>query len=70
MISEGPLLTSLEIMITSSSFCIVPVSRFNDRVFEDPIPGPITRQLMWAFSTLANCDFVQQIVSAVQGKAC
>ncbi len=59
-----------EIMIASSSFCIVPVSKFNDRVFEEPMPGPITRQLMSAFSKLANCDFVQQIVSNVRGKAC
>lgn len=59
-----------EIMITSSSFCIVPVSKFNDRVFEEPIPGPITKRLMSAFSKLVNCDFVQQIVSIVRGKAC
>lgn len=58
-----------EIMITSSSFCIIPVSRFNDRLFEEPMPGPITKQLMSAFSKLVSCDFVQQIVSNVRGKA-
>ena len=55
-----------EVMITSSSFCIVPVVKFNDRVLEKPIPGPVTKQLMTALSTAVNCDFVQQILRKVQ----
>ena len=32
-----------EIFITATSFAICPVSKFNDRVMEKPIPGPVTR---------------------------
>lgn len=57
-----------EIMITATSFCIIPVSKFNDRLCNGPIPGPITEQLMSAFKKSVRCDFVQQILNRVQAR--
>ena len=58
-----------EIMITATSFCIIPVSKFNQRVFDGPMPGPITGQLTSAYKKSVNCDFVQQILNRVQAQS-
>ena len=49
-----------EIMLTNSSIAIFPVSKFNERVMPDPIPGPITQQLLKAFSKLIDYDIVER----------
>jgi len=57
-----------EIMITGTSYAIIPVSRFNGRVMPTPIPGAITGQLQSAFSKKAHYDIVQRVLDYVQTK--
>jgi len=61
--------TADEIFVTATSFTIYPVARFNERELAKPIPGPITQQLLSAFSKLVGFDIVQRVISYVQAKA-
>jgi len=49
-----------EIMIVSTGFAIVPISKFNGRLLPTPIPGAITKQLQSAFSEKAGYDIIQR----------
>jgi branched-chain amino acid aminotransferase len=57
-----------EIMITGTSFAIIPVSKFNETVLPKPIPGAITRKLQSAFSKKVGYDIVQQVLDFTKGK--
>jgi branched-chain amino acid aminotransferase len=58
--------TADEMFLTSTSLCILPVRRFNGGVVADgKVPGPITAQLMAAYSEEVGCDFVQQYLDRV-----
>jgi branched-chain amino acid aminotransferase len=53
--------TADEVFITSTSYCICPVARFNGRPIGDgKVPGPITDRLTKAYVELVDCDFVRQ----------
>ncbi len=53
--------TADEILVTSTSFCVCPVSTVNGtRIGTGEIPGPITHQLQQAYSDLVGVDIVQQ----------
>jgi branched-chain amino acid aminotransferase len=53
--------TADEVFITSTSYCICPVARFNGRTIGDgKVPGPITARLTKAYVELVDCDFVRQ----------
>ena len=59
--------TADEAFLTSTSLCICPISKVNgSTVGEGNVPGPITRQLMVAFSDLAGMDYVEQYLSHLQ----
>ncbi len=50
-----------EIFITSTSFCICPVSRVNGAEIGDgQIPGPVTKQLIDAYVDFVDCDWYGQ----------
>lgn len=50
-----------EIFITSTSFCICPVSTVNGAIIGDgQIPGPITKQLIDAYVDYVDCDWYGQ----------
>lgn len=49
-----------EVIITATSFEILPVSKLNNKPLEGPIPGPIAKQLLSALSKLVGVDIVQQ----------
>ena len=50
-----------EVFITSTSFCIVPVTSFNGITIGDgSVPGPVTKQLTEAYIKLVDYDFVNQ----------
>lgn len=51
-----------EIFITAQSFTIGPVAKFNDRLLQKPIPGPVTQRLLSAFSKLVGVDIVQRVI--------
>ena len=56
--------TADEAFLTSTSLCICPISRINGAVIGDgAVPGPVTRQLMTAFSDLAGMDYVSQYLA-------
>jgi branched-chain amino acid aminotransferase len=53
--------TADEAFITSTSLCICPARSFNNKVVGDgAIPGPLTKQLIDAYTDLVDCDFVEQ----------
>ena len=53
--------TADEAFITSTSFCVCPVSRINHaRIGDGKVPGPITKTIQDAYVKLVNCDWVGQ----------
>lgn len=53
--------TADEAFVTSTSFCICPVSSVNGNdIAGGAVPGPVTNRLMNAYSGLVGMDFVQQ----------
>jgi len=57
-----------EILITATSFSIYAVAKFNERELEKPIPGPITKQLLSAFSKKVGIDIVERVLNYVKAK--
>ena len=56
--------TADEVFITSTSFCIVPVSTFNGaEVGEGGVPGPVTDRLQKAYSGMVGVDIVAQYLA-------
>ena len=56
--------TADEAFLTSTSLCICPIGKVNgSTVGEGQVPGPVTQQLMAAFSDLAGMDYVEQYLS-------
>ena len=50
-----------EMFITSTSFCICPVSSFNGEVIGDgAVPGPVTKRLIDAYVDYVGCDWYGQ----------
>ena len=57
-----------EAFLTSTSLCICPISAVNgNTIGTGAIPGPVTKQLMAAFSDLARMDYVAQYLSHLPG---
>ena len=53
--------TADEVFVTSTSFCVCPVSTVNGTgIGTGQVPGPITHQLQQAYSDLVGIDIVQQ----------
>ena len=61
--------TADEAFLTSTSLCICPIAKINGAgVGDGSVPGPVTRQLMDAFSDLAGMDYVEQYLSHLTAK--
>ena len=63
--SERPLLpqdvaAADEVMLSSTPFCLLPVTRWNRAAMGDGQPGPIFRRLIEAWSELVNVDIIGQ----------
>lgn len=54
------LYTAEEVFFTSTPYCIMPATRFNGLPVGDGAVGPITRQLLAAWSQLVGIDIVAQ----------
>ena len=52
--------TADEAFLTTSSYQLLPVSRIDNRRVGDEIPGPISKQLLAAWSEIAGLDIVDQ----------
>ena len=60
--------TADEAFITSTSFCIVPVSTFNGNpIGDNAIPGPVTQRLTQAYGGLVGVDIAGQYLARLQG---
>ena len=49
-----------EAFYTSTSPCVLPVTKFNGAPIGDGVPGPITKRLLKAWSDLVGVDIVKQ----------
>lgn len=55
-----------EAMTSSTTCCILPVTKFNDQLIGGGTPGPVFQELITAWSDLVGVDIVQQAVQAAQ----
>ncbi|MDP6771523.1 MAG: aminotransferase class IV, partial [Anaerolineales bacterium] len=55
--------TADEVFLTTTSFCIMPVSKINGNPLAAKVPGSITKQLTASWSELVGMDIVQQAQS-------
>ncbi|MQF69629.1 branched-chain amino acid aminotransferase [SAR202 cluster bacterium AD-804-J14_MRT_500m] len=55
--------TADEAFVTSTSFCICPVSSINGSKMGEEVPGPVTDRLQKAYSGLVGMDFVDQYLA-------
>ena len=59
-IDPDDLYTADEVFFTRTTPGIVPVARIDNRTIGDEAPGPITTQLLSAYSELVGLDIVDQ----------
>ena len=52
--------------LTSAPYCILPVGRVDNRIVTEEVPGPVTKQLLAAWSELVGVDIVGQIASRAE----
>ena len=62
------LFTADELMLTSTSVCVLPVTRVDGRDIADGLPGPIYRQLLAAWSDHVGIDIAAQAQKFSQGQ--
>jgi branched-chain amino acid aminotransferase len=55
------LYTAEEAFITTTSYCILPVGRFNGAKVGEALPGPVTQRLTEAWKRLVGMDFIEQM---------
>ena len=59
--------TADEAFVTSTSFCICPVSSFNGNTVADGrVPGPVTDRLMKAYSGMVGIDIAGQYLERLE----
>ena len=58
--------TADEAFVTSTSYCICPVSSINGSAFDEGAPGPVTDRLQKAYSGLVGIDIVAQYLSRLE----
>ena len=52
--------TADEAFLCSTPYCLLPVGRADNRQIGDEVPGPVTRQLLAAWSEMVGLDIVDQ----------
>jgi branched-subunit amino acid aminotransferase/4-amino-4-deoxychorismate lyase len=69
-VSVAAAITADEALLTSTPYCVMPVSSINGRDIGDGKPGPVFQRLLQSWSEEVGVDIKQQIVdSAKRGKA-
>ena len=61
------LYTADEAFFCSTSYCVMPMTKVDNRQIADGKPGPITQQLLSAWSEMVGVDIVDQAVQASRG---
>ena len=61
--------TADEAFLCSTPYCILPVSRVDNRPIRNEVPGPVTKQLLAAWSEMAGVDIVGQIIHRARESA-
>jgi branched-chain amino acid aminotransferase len=62
------LLDADEILTSSTTYCLLPVTRLNDQPIGSGSPGPVFRELMAAWSDQVGVDIVQQAVNGARDR--
>jgi len=52
--------TADEAFLSSTPYCLLPVGRVDNRQIGEEVPGPVTRQLLAAWSEMVGLDIVDQ----------
>ena len=52
--------TADELFFSNTAYCLMPISKMDNRPIEGNIPGPITSQLMAAWGERAGVDLIDQ----------
>ena len=52
--------TADELFFSNTAYCLMPISKMDNRSIEGDIPGPITKQLMAAWSERAGVEIIDQ----------
>ena len=53
--------TADEVFMTSTPFCVLPITVVDNRKIKDGNPGPIANQLLAAWSEVVGLDIVDQV---------
>ncbi len=54
------LYTADEVFFSSTSYCVLPVTKIDNRHIKDRTPGPITQQILAAWSEIVGVDIIGQ----------
>jgi branched-chain amino acid aminotransferase len=63
------LFSAEEAFLTSTSFCLLPITRFNGVTVCGGTPGPVARKLLTAWSEQVGVDIVEQALSHLSPEA-
>ena len=63
------LYTADEAFLTNSDHCILPVGRVDNRSIGKEVPGPVTNQLLAAWSEMVGVDIVGQVINRAKVEA-
>ena len=61
--------TADEAFLCSTPFCVLPVGTVDSRKIGDEVPGPITKQLLAAWSEAVGLDIVDQVTERAKSLA-
>jgi branched-subunit amino acid aminotransferase/4-amino-4-deoxychorismate lyase len=62
-LTPGNLYAADEVLLSSTSFCLLPVTRVDGRAISDGRPGPVFRRLIEAWSRRVGVDIIAQAQS-------
>ena len=68
-VSVESIRTADEVLTTSTPYCVMPVTRFDNCVVGNGEPGPVFQQLMTAWSNLVGLDIVRQTVDGARERS-
>ncbi|MBI1312508.1 hypothetical protein GC176_14545 [bacterium] len=61
---EADLLSADEVLTTSTPYCLLPITHFNNQPIATGVPGPVCQELLTAWSNLTGLDIVRQSIEA------